>query len=236
MPSWFALTTETGDAVEGRAEVRAASGPGKTVASLRIWVAVNEVEVAEAKPGSEFPADCPERHINSDGSFCLGYGAGEAVYDLDDAIVWWGLLEEFLRLQRVAARTRRWPARKAIAHGPAGPHQVRALEAARELGLEEDYYEMLEGEPKWFSGRFPRHSANGDRLLNGRLPCPMECLRGGRAILRRDCPRERLVAQLLSEERKRRAAERAFVRATAVLELKCCGAMKDCPRARLAQC
>jgi len=235
IPPWFAPTVIGEDRIEGNAVVPAAIGVGRTVADLRIKMDAGGVDVAEAIPGTVFPADCPERHINSDGSFCVGFGAGDAILTRDDAIVWWGLVEEYLRLQRVAARTRRWPARKAIAHGKAGPHQILAIEAARELGLENDYYEMLEGEPKWFSSAFPRLNEGGNELRNGRLPCPLGCLRKGRAVLRRSCSRTRWVVQLIREERLRRDKERAFAETSRALERACCGAMADCPRVRAIQ-
>lgn len=232
MPGWFAPVSTGGQAILGHAVVPADNGVGATVADLRIEAINGVMEIAETTPGTTFPADCPERHINDDGSFCVGYGAGTSILSHEDAVVWWGLVEEYLRLQRVAARTRMWPARKAISHGRAGQHHVRALEAARALGLEEDFYEMLEGEPKWFSGSFPRLSADGDRLLNGRLPCPNGCLRKGREIIRRDCRQKRWVVQLVREERRRREAERQFAEANRIAKLDCCGTMKNCPRAR----
>ncbi|WP_020179951.1 E2 domain-containing protein [Methylopila sp. M107] len=230
IPSWFAPTAVGPDAIEGHAVVPAGIGVGRTVADLRIKLDAGIVDVAETTPGTVFPADCPERHINSDGSFCVGYGAGEVILTRDDAIVWWGLVEEYLRLQRIAARTRRWPARKAIAHGKAGPHQIRAIEAACELGLEDEYYEMLDGEEKWFSCPFPRLNEAGDGLRNGRLPCPVGCLRKGQAVMRRSCGRTSWVVQLIREERLRRERERAFAEANRLLERACCGAMADCPR------
>ena len=43
---------------------------------------------------------------------------------------------------------------------------------AKELGLEEHYFQMLEGEPNWFAGRFPKLTQASDRLVNGRLRGP----------------------------------------------------------------
>ncbi|MFN3548471.1 MAG: E2 domain-containing protein, partial [Mesorhizobium sp.] len=150
-PDWFNQTKDSSRAIEGHAVVAVANGVGRTVADLRITDRSGKVTVSETVVGMAFPARCSERHIEWDGSFCIGYRAGLGIRTVDEAVVWWGLLEQFLRLQRVASRTRRWPARQAIAHGEAGPHHLRALEAARELGLEEDYFQMLEGEPKWFA-------------------------------------------------------------------------------------
>lgn len=230
-PDWFNLTKDSSKAIEGHAVVAVANGVGSTVADLLITDHSGKVTVSEAIVGMAFPARCAERHIEWSGSFCIGYEAGLAVRTLDEAVVWWGLLEQFLRLQRVASRTRRWPARQAIAHGEAGPHHLRALEAARELGLEEDYFQMLEGEPKWFSGRFPKLSQAADRLLNGRLPCPKGCTRKGKPILRRNCPETEVICRLLSEERLRRRKEQEFWKGERTLGATCCGTMDDCPLA-----
>lgn len=231
-PDWFSVVKDSSKAIEGHAVVAVANGVGTTVADLRITDHSGEVTVCETVVGKAFPARCSERHIEWSGTFCIGYKAGLAVRTVDEAVVWWGLLEQFLRLQRVASRTRRWPARQAIAHGGAGPHHLRALEAASELGLEEDYFQMLEGEPKWFAGRFPKLAQASDRLLNGRLPCPKRCTKKGKPILRCDCPKTEVICRLIREERLRRKKEQEFWKDERTLGATCCGTMDDCPLAR----
>src|SRR5690606_25607392 len=113
-------------------------------------------------------------------------------------------LKKFIHLQRVARRTRMWPPRQGLSHGEAGKHQLAAQEAAAALGIDEQYFEMLEGEPKWFSASFPRVARCGTRLVNGRLPCPMGCTKKGRPILRIDCHHKEMVAKLVREERWRK--------------------------------
>ena len=228
-PSWFSLTEVSSEAMQGHAVVAVANGVGRTVADLRITAHLGKATVSETVVGTAFPARCSERHIEWDGAFCIGYRAGVAIHTVDQAVVWWGLLEQFLRLQRVACRTRHWPVRQAIAHGEAGPHHIRALEAARELGLEEDYFQMLEGEPRWFAGRFPRLNKDSDRLLNGRLRCPKGCLRKGKPILRRDCTKTDVICRLLREERLQRKKEHEFWKGERFLGVTCCGTMDNCP-------
>ncbi|WP_366512437.1 E2 domain-associated cysteine-rich protein [Hyphomicrobium sp.] len=82
------------------------------------------------------PAFCPERHINADGSFCLGWEKVDplAVNDESDAWSWWARLIKFLRLQERAARRRCWPDSRAWAHGAAAAQQLRAEHAAARLG------------------------------------------------------------------------------------------------------
>lgn len=234
-PGWFSLTEVSSEAMQGHAVVAVVNGVGKTVADLRITANLGKVTVSETVVGTAFPARCSERHIEWDGAFCIGYRAGLAIHTVDQAIVWWGLLEQFLRLQRIASRTRRWPVRQAIAHGEAGPHHLRALAAAGELGLEEDYYQMLEGESKWFGGRFPKLSTDSQRLLNGRLRCPKGCTRRGKPILRRDCSKSEIIYRLIQEERLRRKKEQEFWNNERSRAVTCCGTMDNCPLSQLSK-
>lgn len=228
-PAWFTAHHTTADTLEGAAKIAVAFGAGDVAVELLIHSASGKISVSELSVGTLFPARCSERHVQWDGTFCIGYQAGEGISTVDAAAVWWGLLEQFLRLQRVASRTRRWPVRQAVAHGAAGPHHLAALQAARELSLEEEYYQMLEGEPAWFSGQFPKVSTTATRVLNGRLPCPKGCTRRGKPILRRNCTKSEVICRLLSEERLRQKREREFWQAHIEAGIACCGTMDGCP-------
>lgn len=85
------------------------------------------------------PEFCPERHIITGGGFCM-YWPGElsfAVHDSESAEKWLNLLLNFLRLQRRAAKQRRWPNLETWAHGnEAAVQQLRAERTARRLGPE----------------------------------------------------------------------------------------------------
>jgi len=85
------------------------------------------------------PEFCPERHIVADGSFCM-YWPGEQSFAVTDPVSagnWLNLLLNFLRLQRRAAKQRRWPNHETWAHGSAAARQqLRAERAAEKLGLE----------------------------------------------------------------------------------------------------
>jgi len=84
------------------------------------------------------PEFCPERHIIEGGHLCM-YWPGEltfSVTDSDSAGRWLDLLLNFLRLQRRAAYTRKWPNHETWAHGRAAIHQQRAENAADGLGAE----------------------------------------------------------------------------------------------------
>ncbi|MFC0340548.1 E2 domain-containing protein [Paracoccus niistensis] len=111
--------------------------PDGTAPTYAIVAEVREDEVAarEATP-TRLPAFCPERHINRDGTFCLGWGRADdlEVRDEETARAWWARLFKFLTLQERATRLRRWPDRRTWPHGDAAGHQFRAEWAAHRLG------------------------------------------------------------------------------------------------------
>lgn len=100
-------------------------------------VGVSKATVKERQP-INLPEFCPQRHINSDGSFCLYWWE---VFNLDisneeTAHAWWRTLWKFLTLQARVKKARRWPNENEWAHGAAAVHQHRAERAAHELGVQ----------------------------------------------------------------------------------------------------
>jgi len=229
-PAWFLMTVQDDRSVSGVAEIEIPGASRNFSVALTLTEEPRGLVVRETSPGTEFPAFCPERHVNDDSSFCLTLGAEKLVSDIDSAHVWWGLLLEFLKLQRVAGRTRLWPPLQALSHGSAGAHHVSALAAARELGLEESYQRMLEGDEHWFSSGIIRASKDGSRLVNGRARCPTGCIdRRGRPILRRSCCNKTAVLTLVVSEHARRKAEAAYWKVYLSMGTPCCGSMRTCP-------
>ena len=186
------------------------------------------------------PEFCPERHIVGEGLFCM-YWRGErsfAVTDLDSAASWLNLLINFLRLQRRAAKQRRWPNQETWAHGRAAGHQQRAERTADKLGSEmrttldskqlhassetDGTLRVLQGDQPLFSvwrspGRRDRHGH--------RLPCANERGTGKRGIThgaRAELLGELALALVLWE-----TDEKAFwVHHQGRV---CCGTIDDCP-------
>jgi hypothetical protein len=235
-PSWFVASKSTNQEIVGTATIELPEASKDFVIDVRVACSDKDVFAYEVAVGTRLPPSCPERHINENGSFCLGFGAQSHPTDRDSASIWWGLLWNFLKLQHVASRSRSWPQRQALSHGnEAGAHHLQALEAARSLGSEEDYYRMLEGEKVWLSNPFLRVSKTGDRLCNGRRPCPKGCRRRDEApVLRRDCDKKRAMALLVFHESKRRKAERQFWETWIDNGGQCCGSMRHCPAREIA--
>lgn len=102
---------------------------------LEITTTNHGASVREVTP-VHLPAFCPQRHINSDGTFCLYWSenGGFHVTSAEDATKWWGTLLQYLRLQARAERRRRWPNNDEWAHGEAARHQQKAIAAAARLG------------------------------------------------------------------------------------------------------
>ncbi|MFN3465088.1 MAG: E2 domain-containing protein, partial [Terricaulis sp.] len=76
---------------------------------LRLVVTLRgEVKAFEEDGDRRLPASCPERHINADQSFCLGYPP-RIVDDAYSASRWWNDLQRFMFLQAVAVETGVWP-------------------------------------------------------------------------------------------------------------------------------
>lgn len=230
VPAWFIITGQDDRRVSGVAEIEIPGASRNFSVALTLTEEPRGLVIRETIPGTAFPVFCPERHVNDDSSFCLTLGAEKLVSDIDSAHVWWGLLFEFLKLQRVAGRTHLWPPLQALSHGSAGPHHVSALAAAKELGLEESYQRMIEGEKHWFSAGAIRASKDGSRLANGRARCPKGCVdRRGRSILRRSCCNKAAVLTLVVSERARRKAEAAYWKVYLSMGTPCCGSMRTCP-------
>jgi hypothetical protein len=121
---------------------------------------------AAREAGGLLPTFCPQRHINHDGSFCLGWGQDAApnVVNADSAEAWWGHVLAFLRLQMRAARARRWTGPE-WAHGSAAAHQLTAELAAEKLGPDVlDDLRQRRIEVGWAR----RRAATGGRILKVR--------------------------------------------------------------------
>jgi hypothetical protein len=93
-----------------------------------------EVLVKEALP-NKLPSFCPQLHINSDNTFCLGWkeDTNLNIIDEETAQTWWLQLHKFLRLQERARLKKVWPTQQ-WAHGRAVYHQNKAEQIALLLG------------------------------------------------------------------------------------------------------
>jgi hypothetical protein len=231
MPDWFAASAADWREIVGTAAVPVLGGASDYVVDLTITGRATTVSVRETTPRI-IRSFCPDRHVNEDLSFCLGYDVGRDVWTVDEAVVWWELLRNYLLLQRTADRTKRWPRGNGIAHGRAGKHHVEARAVAERLGILGQYDGAVAGDNHWSKDPMLRIAPNGQSLRNGRLRCPMGCQgRHGRFKLRRECTHRADVAKLLALERLRNIGEKTFWTSLKAQGQACCGTLKDCPLA-----
>jgi hypothetical protein len=104
---------------------------------LLVSVAGEHVSVREIADPGMLPGFCPDRHINGDRSFCLGWGEDNPSRIQDEAAArhWWATVYQYLTYQIGANARRVFPgAENGRAHGRAAQHQANAEQAAERLG------------------------------------------------------------------------------------------------------
>lgn len=185
-----------------------------------------------------WPAGCPERHIESDGAFCLGVGAPIHPHSAADADTWWVWLKEFLDSQIFVDSNRYWPSGRTLHHGQAAHIQIEMEELSRGTFLENDVRRHLEEGDGWLSQHLPRLSKDGRSLINLRSPCPVGCFtrtgppskiqgRKKHAVLRRDCQQKTLLLALVKLELIRLKKENEFWQSHP--RKTCCKSIVGCP-------
>lgn len=202
----------------------------------------DRVGVEELRP-HQLPTACPQRHINSDGSFCLGYRETDpsVVLDQSDAERWWAVIIKFLIQQAQADESGRWRGAE-WGHGSVATHQVVAEKALADLyrGRRSDvsvgdvtarlrrrtggaeFLRVLVKGRHWFSVK-REHSS----IVTVRRPCL--CGSGRPA---KSCPTHRSGHAILAAE----LAEAIYALDAAESDFwkdwngrPCCGTMRDCP-------
>lgn len=211
-PDWVDVVGASGGAYDVIATPRHPSGRPSRPVALTIHTGT-KLFARETHRGSHFPDACPERHINSDGSFCLGLEGYTA--DAESAPRFWEALRAFLLCQEFARARRLWPTGRWLSHGrEAASAQLEAEAAAAACGLGERYRRALE----FRSGR-----------LAGDLSCTAQ-----RIATATDSPRRSALLRLLHAETTRRRAEADFARDLLAWGFRCCGTMEHCAVAHSA--
>jgi hypothetical protein len=187
-----------------------------------------QLEVREIGSEPLLPRNCPERHINDDGSFCLGLRAGEGICDAITACQWWDKLQVFLICQETAHETGEWPYYAELSHGAAGEYQRKAEEVAEELGVLEEYQLAVHSNRGLIVEVARRVNRSTLYPTNGRALCACGRVdRRGRALLRRDCWKAHLSCLAVLEFQRRQALEQFW--SDYRKKNRCCGTMRNCP-------
>lgn len=225
LPKWASVTE-----ARTHLDVSISSLPsGKPVGAVALIIrsVAGQIRVSERSAGRRWPTGCPERHINYDGTFCVGEGPINSPQIADDAQIWWEALGNFLAGQRFADRRHEWPYPRSLHHGDASKHQVELERLAKGTEFEADVLRALELRTGWFANQSERPHRTEPRLTNLRNPCPLGCAKGKNRIAKRKCKRKEQMFRLLREEYLRRRAEKKFW--ASYPRKICCGTMDGCP-------
>lgn len=120
--------------------------------------------VQEQPEHGRLPAGCPARHINMDGTFCLGWGPTrpEVPNSVTDAERAWALICGYLHLQDRASASGMWPLEAAWAHGDAAVAQHSIEEINRTLSP--SLSKLLPNELHQLTRRRPCACGSGKRV------------------------------------------------------------------------
>ena len=182
----------------------------------------------EASASPLLPKFCPQRHMNDDGTFCLGLHAEQTLAKKDGANAWWRKLHVFLTCQDTASETRLWPPKIEISHGKAGETEILAENLAETLEMLDEYQLAVREDRGPIAEAVKRIHKSTGRLINGRAACVCNRrYKTGELKLRRQCWRtnERCLPIL---EQGRRTEEKNYWNSLKGKQ-PCCGTMDDCP-------
>lgn len=233
-PAW-ATIARSQDALDVDAAIESASGRPLPVVRLSVWVDYR-LRVKQRAPAL-WPEGCPERHMESGGTFCLGKGAPLRPMTNGEADTWWEWLREFVKAQFFADRNAYWPTRY-LHHGDAADAQIEMEKISAGTVFEEDVRQALDEHRGWLAGDLPRLVKNKSRLVNLRAPCPRGCCKRKAPLpkgasrtcypkLRKACKQRELALSLIRLEYKRREKEDEFWKTHP--RKVCCGTMQRCP-------
>ena len=186
------------------------------------------VSVKEAPDARLLPASCPDRHINSDGGFCLGLRAGYLVDDEKAAGQWWDKVLVFLNCQETASETRTWPNYAQLSHGEeAAELQLTAENLAGQFGILEEYRRAMWDREGSISFVADHVDLGTIRPRNGRARCVCGRVdKRRRPLLRRQCWNAGVNCLPVLERRRREAVEDFWA---TFKGRPCCGTMDECP-------
>ena len=210
---------------------------------LSLYAVDTRVYVRESQPGQVLPAFCPDRHINGDSTFCLGWGAQNPNNIIDEASArkWWSVLVRYLSSQVTANKRKVWPgSENDRAHGDAAKYQDIAESAARTLGpaFERDLrhsnfcvrsdrrrrnprLELYRGDK-----RIARVFLKSGRLVTDRIACPCD---GPVATHIAACSDHALALELFTLAKyQQHQQEKRYLDELVAQGKRCCGTLLNC--------
>jgi hypothetical protein len=193
---------------------------------LSVVVTALHVSVREAEDGRLLPASCPDRHINPDGAFCLGWRAEYMVDDAPAALEWWSKLRVFLTCQETAHESRSWPEYAQMSHGDAAGTQLEAERLAKEFGLSAEYEVAMRRQEGPIAFAAKRIDLRTMHPRNGRSACICgRTDKRGRPILKRQCWKAGLKCLPVLERLRQEEVKKFWA---TFREASCCGTVDGC--------
>lgn len=253
VPSWATVANRIGTYLHVSACAPMPSGAfGRTYELVIQSSKDNSARVSESSAQALLPTCCLERHINSDGTFCLHLNSNKPILNSDSAINWWNSLRDYLNHQDYSSKRRKWPIHAQLSHGDAALVQLRMEELAEPLGWKQEVLTSIFRGKGWLANDLPRPNKDNSKLVNARGPCPRgcrikhhpfrrqacqrvdcapSCKKQHPPILRVKCPNRTVVEKLVLLEHLRRKREESVVAGLRAKGVQCCRTMDDCPLA-----
>ncbi|EOW2135779.1 MULTISPECIES: E2 domain-containing protein [Stenotrophomonas] len=210
---------------------------------LLVSVAGEHVSVREIADPGMLPGFCPDRHINGDRSFCLGWGEDNPSRIQDEAAArhWWATVYQYLTYQIGANARRVFPgAENGRAHGRAAQHQANAEQAAERLGpafkadvLAGQFMVRKDSRPQkrrlelWHGKLLLARVSTRTETLVGRPPvCP--CGRDPDGAITACGDHAAALVTFILEQHRCALADTAFLEDCAAAGARCCGTLDIC--------
>lgn len=250
VPTWATIAKRIGNYLNVKACAPMPSGAsGRTYELVIKSTKDDKAQVSECTAQPLLPKCCLERHINSDGTFCLHIDSTKPILNSDSAITWWNSLRDYLNHQDYSSRRRKWPIHAQLSHGDAALVQLKMEELAEPLAWKQELLNSLFRGKGWLANELPRRRKDHSKLVNARAPCPrgchtkhhpyknqacqrVKCAPGCKKrhhpILRVKCPHRALVEELVLLEHLRRQMEDNVVTELRSKGVQCCRTMDDC--------
>ncbi len=250
-PNWATVDTSRSDFARISASPPLEGGKPQTTFRLELRISASGgIKAFEQSDCRQWPGFCLERHINSDGSFCVFYRSENRIEDDEQATLWWSHLCSYINNQVFADRFKVWPQGAGLSHGEAAVEQVAMEMLAEPLGWKEELWQGMFRRSGWLAEKLPRVSKDKAIVLNSRSPCPrgctrkhkglrkhscvsLECIPGCRKehkpILRAECPHREPIEQIILHEHRRQMIEADIVQDLYRDGHRCCQSMKHCP-------
>lgn len=208
--------------------------------SLEVSDIQNILHVKETQ--FKLPSFCPNRHINSDSSFCLGLNEELAKVDIE---TWFSYLKDYLRAQLRVDRIRKWPKTyKEWSHGDGAYYQsIVEKELSKlnikKLGININNLKLIIRKSNIFPEKSYYHlyynsvlllTAFEDSVHNKRTSCI--CVRHGRRLhktigkCKNNCVK--ILFDIAFYEQKRLVAEENFWQHFKAQNKQCCNTMNRC--------